>query len=63
MLDNDTLQVDAIRKIKVCLSMETLSPVEAGLFYALCFRLFVQQLLLYSLQGDELTFDLYLFSI
>lgn len=37
MLDNDTLQVDAIRKIKVCLSMETLLPVEAEfLFPTLC---------------------------
>lgn len=32
MLDNDTLQVEAIRKIKVCLSMETLLPVEAEFF-------------------------------
>lgn len=51
MLDNDTLQVEAIRKIKVCLSMETLLPLEAESFHSFCFLTLCSRVVLVQLAG------------
>lgn len=52
MLDNDTLQVEAIRKIKVCLSMETLLPVEAQFFLCSLFPTLCSTVVLVQFAGE-----------